>query len=84
MSEKEYSNGLYKSFTELQESRFEDLKTTVKTGFENLASELRQSREQGHIPVPVFLTVIKVISWPYIIVIIFLTGVKYLPSLFGG
>lgn len=82
MSEK-YTNGSYQQLAELHESRLDDLKNTVKEGFDGLKKELQLSREQGHIPVAIVLTLIKSISWPYVLVIIYLTGVKYIPELFA-
>lgn len=80
------TNGAWdlKRFEQMQEERFTMLEMILKDGFNKVADELKQTREQGHIPISVMERIDKVytrivgfLCTALVILTIWLTGVKY-------
>lgn len=95
----DYNGGHSSLFAQLEErqgERFSSLETILQNGFESLANELRQLREQGYIPVNVhdkmmdqykgFITIIvRSLCTVLVFLVAWLTGLKYLaPHIFGS
>jgi hypothetical protein len=84
--------GWYSDFESRQNEKLGSLETVLKNGFEQVTTELRLMREQGHIPLPVvtkiidlFKPIIKVLCATVLLLVVWFTGVKhFLPQIFQG